>query len=335
MGSCEQMSKLKTWHTSDSKCPFPFSALSFFVCLFVFTLNHIILSSVPKSFKYQMPNWHHFRYLWVLDSVHFSSVTQSCPTLCNPIDCSMPGLPVHHQLPEFTQTHVHWVSDVIQSSHPWSHPLLEKRWQYHKVCSLLDCGHGHIFLKLKVLPLDPKPWWTEEYAEMGMDTQSLHPRGHAPECSSSYKVSIPIKSQFSSPYQWLGPFLNQNPSGDKKALKELRTPFCWEDSSPSSRKWKLYPPVQVQDSSPSSTSKGRGLSLLPPKGVFRGKREEVALPNALWIFPNSASRWLQALLGEQRKSMGCPCRVGLKPFREGSFQNIIKQLGMREKRNAF
>ena len=44
---------------------------------------------------------------------------------------------------------------------------------------------------------------------------------------------------------------------------------------------KLYPPVQVQDSSPSSTSKGRGLSLSPPKGVFRGKREEVALPNAL------------------------------------------------------
>ena len=39
--------------------------------------------------------------------VQFSSVTQSCPTLCNPMDCSMPGLPVHHQLPEFTQAHVH------------------------------------------------------------------------------------------------------------------------------------------------------------------------------------------------------------------------------------
>ena len=77
---------------------------------------------------------------------------------------------------------------------------------------------------------------------------------------------------------------------------------------------KLYPPVQVQDSNPSSTCKGRGSSFLPPKGVFPGKREEVALPNALWIFPNSASRWLQALLREQRKSMGCPCRVGFEAF---------------------
>ena len=52
----------------------------------------------------------------------FSSVAQSCPTLCNPMDCSMPGLPVHHQLLEFTQTHVHWVGDAIQPSHPLSSP---------------------------------------------------------------------------------------------------------------------------------------------------------------------------------------------------------------------
>ena len=57
------------------------------------------------------------RVMW-LYSVQFSSVTQSCPTLCDPENCSMPGLPVHHQLPEFTQTHVHQVSDAIQPSHP-------------------------------------------------------------------------------------------------------------------------------------------------------------------------------------------------------------------------
>ena len=53
-------------------------------------------------------------------SVHnqFSSVAQLFPTFCHPIDCSMPGFPVHHQLLEFTQTHVHWVSDAIQPSHP-------------------------------------------------------------------------------------------------------------------------------------------------------------------------------------------------------------------------
>ena len=50
--------------------------------------------------------------------VQFSSVTQSCPTIHDPMDCSMPGLPVHHQFPEFTQTDVHWVSDAIQPSHP-------------------------------------------------------------------------------------------------------------------------------------------------------------------------------------------------------------------------
>ena len=50
--------------------------------------------------------------------IEFSSVTQSCLTLCDPIDCSTPGLPVHHQLLEFTQTHVHRVGVAIQPSHP-------------------------------------------------------------------------------------------------------------------------------------------------------------------------------------------------------------------------
>ena len=50
------------------------------------------------------------------------SVAQSSPTLCNPMNCSTPGLPVHHQLPEFTQTHIHRVGDAIQLSHPLSSP---------------------------------------------------------------------------------------------------------------------------------------------------------------------------------------------------------------------
>ena len=55
-------------------------------------------------------------------SVQFSSVTQSCPTLCDPMNPGTPGLPVHHQLPEFTQTHVHWVGDDIQPSYPLLSP---------------------------------------------------------------------------------------------------------------------------------------------------------------------------------------------------------------------
>ena len=62
------------------------------------------------------------KYLNLEFSVQFSSVTQSCPTLCDPMNRSTPGLPVHHQLSEFTQTHVHRVSDAIQPSHPLSSP---------------------------------------------------------------------------------------------------------------------------------------------------------------------------------------------------------------------
>ena len=55
-------------------------------------------------------------------SFQLSSVAQSCLSLCNPMDCSTPDLPVQHQLPEFTQTHVHWVGDAIERSHPLSSP---------------------------------------------------------------------------------------------------------------------------------------------------------------------------------------------------------------------
>ena len=65
-------------------------------------------------------------HLGKLFSLHFqfSSVAQSCPTLCDPMNDSTPGLPVHHQLPEFTQTRVHQVGDIIQPSHPLSSPSL-------------------------------------------------------------------------------------------------------------------------------------------------------------------------------------------------------------------
>jgi len=58
----------------------------------------------------------------MLCSDQVSSVAQSCPTLLDPMNRSMPSLPVHHQLPEFTQTHVHWVGDAIQPSHPLASP---------------------------------------------------------------------------------------------------------------------------------------------------------------------------------------------------------------------
>ena len=66
--------------------------------------------------------WYSPIYQFSFDDKKFSSVAQSCPTLCDPVNHSKPGLPVHHQLQEFTQTHIHWVGDAIQPPHPLSSP---------------------------------------------------------------------------------------------------------------------------------------------------------------------------------------------------------------------
>ena len=74
----------------------------------------------------------------LLPSVQFSSVAQLCPTLCDPMNRSMPGLPVHHQLPEFTQTHVHRVGDVIQPSHPLLSPFPPARFSNFSIFQKLN-----------------------------------------------------------------------------------------------------------------------------------------------------------------------------------------------------
>ena len=90
---------------------------------FSFILLHIALQFSQHHLLKKL-SFPHCIFLasFVVDSVQFSSVAQSCPALCDPMNRSMPGLPVHHQLPESTQTHVHQVSDAIQPSHPLSSP---------------------------------------------------------------------------------------------------------------------------------------------------------------------------------------------------------------------
>ena len=95
-----------------------------------FSYNIIIFSSILKYerlfefmyfkvvFKIHLKYILNIRAVIGFSSVRFCSVTQSCLTLCDPTNCSMPGLPVHHQLQEPTQTHVHWVGDAIQPPHP-------------------------------------------------------------------------------------------------------------------------------------------------------------------------------------------------------------------------
>ena len=92
--------------------------------LMSFLLNKITI--VMILYKIMEHGWHFIELLkmyWMLHhSVQFSSVAQLCPTSCNPMNHSRPGLPIHHQLLKFTQTYVHWVGDAIQPSHPLSSP---------------------------------------------------------------------------------------------------------------------------------------------------------------------------------------------------------------------
>ena len=99
-------------------------------------------------------------------SVQFSSVAQLCPTFCNLVDHSTPGLPVHHQLLEFTQTHVLWVSDAIQPSHPLSSPSLPALNLSQRQSQFFASGGQSIGISVStsVFPMNTQDWsplgWT-------------------------------------------------------------------------------------------------------------------------------------------------------------------------------
>ena len=102
----------------------------------------------PSTEEWIKKMWYMYKMEY---SVEFSSVAQSCPSLCDPMGCSMPDLPVHHQLQEFTPAHVHWVGDGIQPSHPLSSPsppafnlsqyqgLFQWVSSLHQVAKVLKC----------------------------------------------------------------------------------------------------------------------------------------------------------------------------------------------------
>ena len=99
------------------------------VCHLDFHTEHFISdASVTKCMSFSLPKnslkhkLNSLKHKLDIVSDQIRSVAQSCPTLCDPMNHSTPGLPVHHQLPEFTQTHVHQVTDAIQPSHPLSSP---------------------------------------------------------------------------------------------------------------------------------------------------------------------------------------------------------------------
>ena len=98
-------------------------------------------------------------------SVQFSSVAQLCSTLCDPMGCSTPGLPVHHQLLEFTQTHVHWIGDAIQPSRPLSIPSpsvnLSQHQGFFQMSQVFPSGGQSIGVSASasVLPMNIQDWF--------------------------------------------------------------------------------------------------------------------------------------------------------------------------------
>ena len=119
------------WASLSFSCDRGLHLLSY--CVFCFLLNIFHFQSV----------------------IHFISVAQSYPTLCDPVDCSVPGFPVHHQLPELAQTHIHWVSDAIQpsllcqpllswlQSFPTSGSLFQRVSSSHQVAKVLEFQLQH------------------------------------------------------------------------------------------------------------------------------------------------------------------------------------------------
>ena len=130
-----------------------------------------------------------------LEGVQFSSVTQSCPTLCDPMNYSTPGLPVHHQLLEFTQTHVHRVSDTIQPSHPvipfFSCPQSLPASGYFPMSQLFArCGQSiGISASASVLPMNTQDWsplgWTGGSLCSPRDSQKSSPTPQFKSINSS------------------------------------------------------------------------------------------------------------------------------------------------------
>ena len=98
-------------------------------------------------------------------SVQFSSVTHSCPTICDPMNFSTPGLHVHHQLPEFTQIHVHQVGDAIQPSHPLSSPSppapnpSQHQGLFQWASSSHEVAKGLVSALASVLPMNIQDWF--------------------------------------------------------------------------------------------------------------------------------------------------------------------------------
>ena len=130
---------------------------------------------------------------WIC-SVQFSSIAQSCPTLCDPMDCTTPGLPVHHHLLEFTQTHVLWAGDAIQPSHPLSSPSPPafnlSQHQSFPISQLFASGGQSIGASASapVLPMNIQDWSLLELAGLiQMERRGQRERSRRGQTDNRYR----------------------------------------------------------------------------------------------------------------------------------------------------
>ena len=134
-------------------CPFDYSPLPLTRCGSKLAFCAVVRTSVGREEKQHQ----------------FSSVSQWCPTLCDPMSCNTPCLPVHHQLTEFTQSRVHWVGDAIQPSHPLSSPSLAPNSSQHQ--GLFQwVNSSYEVAKVLVFQLQhqsPPPMHTQDWSPLG------------------------------------------------------------------------------------------------------------------------------------------------------------------------
>ena len=144
------------------------------------------------------------------EKFQFSSVTQSCPTLCNPMNRSTPGLPVHHHLPEFTQTHIHRVGDAIQPSHPLSShfPPAPNPSQHQSLYQWVNFSHKDWSFIFSILPSKEHPGlicfrmdWLDLLAVQGTLKSLLQ---HHSSKASVLRCSAFFTAQLSHPYMTTG-----------------------------------------------------------------------------------------------------------------------------------
>ena len=214
----------------------------------------------------------------LFSSVQFSSVAQSCPTLCDPMNRSTPGLPVHHQLPEFTQTHVHWVGDAIQPSHPLSSPSppTPNPSQHQGLFQWVNSAWGGqstgvsalaSFLPKKSQGLSPSEWTGWISLQL-----SWVPKLHENRSSSVWKLILCISISlffFFKVFFFNGPFL-------KSLLNLLQYCFCFIFCPRTM--WDLNSPPGMEPSPP--VLEGEVLTTGPP-----GKSPLCISSSGYWFIP--------------------------------------------------